>query len=332
MLADFAAKVYRFSRGRPRGGPFGAVVTWLAVAPFAVWLLLRAVEADRYSPFAQFGSFTPYVAPVAVVPVVIALGTGRRRAAAVALVVVAGFGVALLPRALPGPNPAVPADAPTLRVLSVNTLAGSADAGQIVDLARSERADVLCVQELTPQGVEALDTAGLAGVLPYAVTRPFLGAAGTGVYSRLPLTDAGQVSEKTTFAQVKTRVSVGGRTVEVIAAHPAPPIPGRVPRWRADFAELPGASADGPLRVMAGDFNASLDHAVFRHLVDAGYADAASAAGQGLYPTWPADGRTLVQIDHVLADERIAVRAVRIHTVAGTDHRAVFAELAVPRE
>ena len=32
-------------------------------------------------------------------------------------------------------------------------------------------------------------------------------------------------------------------------------------------------------------------------------------------------------IDHVLADERLGVRAVSIHTIPGTDHRAVLAEL-----
>ena len=36
-------------------------------------------------------------------------------------------------------------------------------------------------------------------------------------------------------------------------------------------------------------------------------------------------------IDHVLAPERVAVGEVSVHTVAGSDHRAVFAELFLPR-
>ena len=35
-------------------------------------------------------------------------------------------------------------------------------------------------------------------------------------------------------------------------------------------------------------------------------------------------------IDHVLADERIAPLALTVHTLPGTDHRALVAELALP--
>ena len=49
----------------------------------------------------------------------------------------------------------------------------------------------------------------------------------------------------------------------------------------------------------------------------------ASSAGRRIPPA--------VTIDHVLADARIGVRAVSVHTIPGTDHRAVFAELVLPR-
>ena len=41
-------------------------------------------------------------------------------------------------------------------------------------------------------------------------------------------------------------------------------------------------------QILAGDFNATLDHAEFRALLDRGYVDAADAVGDGLTPTWPA--------------------------------------------
>jgi endonuclease/exonuclease/phosphatase family metal-dependent hydrolase len=37
-----------------------------------------------------------------------------------------------------------------------------------------------------------------------------------------------------------------------------------------------------------------------------------------------------VVIDHVLVDRRIGVRGVSVHAVAGSDHRAVVAELSLP--
>jgi endonuclease/exonuclease/phosphatase (EEP) superfamily protein YafD len=96
---------------------------------------------------------------------------------------------------------------------------------------------------------------------------------------------------------------------------------------------LPAAAPDGPLRILAGDFNATLDHADLRRVLAGGYEDAASVVGAGLHATWP-EGRLVpptVAIDHVLADERAGVRAVSVHTLPGTDHRAVFAELVLPR-
>jgi endonuclease/exonuclease/phosphatase (EEP) superfamily protein YafD len=84
---------------------------------------------------------------------------------------------------------------------------------------------------------------------------------------------------------------------------------------------------------MAGDFNATLDHELMRRVIDTGYEDAAAVVGAGLHTTWPA-GRSFppaVAIDHVLADKRVGVRAVSVHPVPGTDHRALFAELVLPR-
>ena len=44
--------------------------------------------------------------------------------------------------------------------------------------------------------------------------------------------------------------------------------------------------------ILAGDFNATADHAQFRQLLKLGYRDAATEAGRGLIPTWgPRIGR-----------------------------------------
>ena len=86
-------------------------------------------------------------------------------------------------------------------------------------------------------------------------------------------------------------------------------------------------------RILAGDFNATLDHAQFRRLLRRGYADAASQAGHGLSLTWgpqPDRRLTLLAIDHVLIDRRCAVVTTSAHWLAGSDHRALYAELRLP--
>jgi endonuclease/exonuclease/phosphatase (EEP) superfamily protein YafD len=88
------------------------------------------------------------------------------------------------------------------------------------------------------------------------------------------------------------------------------------------------------MRILAGDFNATLDHHELRRLIGRGYHDAGEQAGTGLRMTFPTDASPLpelVAIDHVLADRRIRVVSVRTVPIEGSDHRGVLADLVLPR-
>ena len=115
--------------------------------------------------------------------------------------------------------------------------------------------------------------------------------------------------------------------------HTHPPVhsPRQVRRWEEDLTLLP-APADGVLRVLAGDFNATWDHAAFGRLLRRGWVDAARATGQAWRATWqPVHApQPRLTLDHVLVDPRIGVRALRVVRVPGSDHRALVAELLVP--
>jgi endonuclease/exonuclease/phosphatase (EEP) superfamily protein YafD len=82
--------------------------------------------------------------------------------------------------------------------------------------------------------------------------------------------------------------------------------------------------------VLLGDFNATLDHAPMRALLAAGLVDAHAELGRGWAPTWPVNGRLppLIQLDHILHGRGLAAVSAGEHTIAGTDHRVVYAELA----
>jgi endonuclease/exonuclease/phosphatase (EEP) superfamily protein YafD len=85
--------------------------------------------------------------------------------------------------------------------------------------------------------------------------------------------------------------------------------------------------------VLAGDFNATLDHAQLRRFLRLGYVDAASQVGRGLVPTWgpePNGRPAMLAVDHVLVDRRCAVLTTSAHRVPGSDHRALYAELRLP--
>ena len=188
------------------------------------------------------------------------------------------------------------------------------------------------MQELTPKFARALGGAGLLRRLPHAILSIRAGASGAGLYSSLPLGKISQPPQQTSaFRMPRAWLRLrDGERLRVVCVHPLPPTV-NVGRWRSALESLPAAGG-GPPWILAGDFNATLDHAELRAVLDRGYADGGDATGNGLEPTWPA-GRTLpplITIDHILADRRLGFLDFGVEDVPGSDHRAVFAAIAVP--
>ncbi|MET7421637.1 endonuclease/exonuclease/phosphatase family protein [Dactylosporangium sp. NPDC005555] len=319
----------------PRRRRWLTVLVWLLVAPFAVWAATRVFGLESGFPTVQLIAFTPYVAVISLVPLAIALLTKRIWPAVAATVVVVAFAACILPRWISDSDAGV-REGPTLRVMSVNMLIGQADPGRIVSLVRSGAVDLLTLQEYTEEARTALRTAGLDQLLPNAVSYPRPGVTGSAVYSRFPLTDRGYRRFISDFGQAQAGVRVpGAAELHVESVHSCAPSDGtRDACWVADLAAQPAATPSGPVNLLIGDFNATLDHDAMRGVLAKGYHDAADVAGAGLDTSWPYDERWYipgVTIDHVLTDKRVGVRKVVIHRIAGTDHKAVFAELVLPK-
>ncbi|MEV4297478.1 endonuclease/exonuclease/phosphatase family protein [Microbispora rosea] len=330
--------------GRP--GVWRSLIAWPAVAPFALWALLRLVPGDVHFRWVQLVAFTPYVALASVVAPLVALLVRRPVALVAGLAVTVTLAACVLPRALSDASPRGPAgpgvraagDAgQALRILSANLLYGSVPPAALVDLVRRLRPDVLTLQELTPQASAGLRAAGLATLLPYADDRAQEGSGGSGLFTRFPL----RPEELTVVNDRRQAAGVievpGAGPVAVVSVHPcAPRYAYRFRCWSKSLASLPGPG--GRVQILSGDFNATLDHARVRRLLDAGYRDAADATGNGLTGTWPyrrsSDFGGLpvppVTLDHILVDPRVAVRAFDVHRLPVTDHRAIFAELVLP--
>ncbi|WP_211370479.1 endonuclease/exonuclease/phosphatase family protein [Nonomuraea turkmeniaca] len=306
-------------------------LSWIAVVPCALWAAVRLSGFEPDWPWVPVVAFTPYATVATVVAGLLACALRQRAPGTVALVAVLALVPAVLPRALTDGNP--DAKGPGLRVLAANLLVGQADTEELMRLVDRLRPDVLALQEFTPAAMERLDEAGVRKVLPHAVTHPRLGVGGSAVYARYPL-EAGKLIMKGAFGQATAWLKhPGGARIEVVSVHPcAPKRYGRQPCWQAGLEALPrGGDA---LRVLAGDFNATLDHLPMRDLLAAGYRDAADVMGKGFVATWPQNGSLVqspgVTIDHVLADSRMAVRAFEVLSLRRTDHRPVFAELRLP--
>ncbi|MFC5830010.1 endonuclease/exonuclease/phosphatase family protein [Nonomuraea insulae] len=304
-------------------------LTWAAVTPFAAWALARVAGLERGSLPTQIMTATPYAAAGSLVPLLIA-AVGRKRAAtAVALLATTALGFSVLPRAL---GTADAATGRPLRVMTINMLFGKADVATIMKLVRDFDPDVLSTQELTPGAVSDMDAAGLKEIMPHRVLQAEWNAGGSGLYSKHPVEPLWDLMPPVGHHMPAALISVpGGKAIEFIDAHPFPPLGPQVTDWNVAMDAFPSAAADR-VRIIAGDFNASLDHAALRGLLSRGYKDAADQVGAGLIPTWPANKRVppLITIDHVLVDQRVGVQEVTVHDVPGTDHRAVLATLTVP--
>jgi endonuclease/exonuclease/phosphatase (EEP) superfamily protein YafD len=309
-------------------------VEWAVAGVLAGWAAARLAGADRLR-FAEAWavptlSFTPQVTAGAWASALLLRGAGPAAVSAVAGAVLTG---AVGPRAAPHRQP--PAAGPVLRVLTANLLVGKAEAEAVVKLVCRKHADVLFVQELNDEAEARLQRAGLGDLLPHRVTQPRAHGTRGSIYARHPLSD-GPLAAPRSAARCTARLDLpSGQFVQLVCIHAAPPRPPWSPdataRWRSQLAALP-APGDSP-RILAGDFNATLDHAQFRRLLRLGYVDAASQVGNGLSLTWgprPDRRPTLLAIDHVLIDRRCAVVTTSAHWLTRSDHRALYAELRLP--
>jgi endonuclease/exonuclease/phosphatase (EEP) superfamily protein YafD len=302
------------------------------VLPWAAWAVARLLGLERGYPLVPRMAFAPYAAAVAVAAALAALVLRRPLPALVAVAAAAALAAMLVARVRADAAPDGAGAGGRLRVLTVNAHVGLLPPEHLVALVRRERPDVLSVQELTPELDRALAAAGLGELLPSRVAFPRPRGGGMGLYARSEVTPLPRPPTHNPTPAVRL-TAAGGAPVDVYAIHASAPFTsGRVGRWREDLRALPPAAQDGPPRVLAGDFNATLDHAELRRVLDTGYEDAAEEAGVGLHTTWRGWSTLLppVTIDHVLADARCGVAQLGIFPLPLSDHKAVLAELILP--
>lgn len=303
---------------------------WAAAIPIALWALVRAFGLESGGRLTSLMWFTPYAAIAALLVTGVAVALRNWAAAVVAGVATSFLAVAVLPRAIDTETES-PAGHETLTVLSANVERGGADPSALVALVDRYHPDLLSVEELTPSFARKLRRDGIDRQLPHSMLMARPKGHGGGLYARFPLT---ALPHQTHFLFRMPRATIAlpdGRRLRVVAVHPQPPSMS-VDRWEKGLESLP-APGHGIPWVLAGDFNATLDQAEFRDVVDGGYRDAGAATGKGLEPTWPSRQVFpwgLMAIDHVLADRRLGVAEYGVDGLPGSDHRAIHAQLVLP--
>jgi endonuclease/exonuclease/phosphatase (EEP) superfamily protein YafD len=217
-----------------------------------------------------------------------------------------------------------------LNVLQANLKLGSADPAALARLVAADDVDLMATEELTASEEQRLLDAGLGDLLPYRYTSPAPAAAGLGIWSRFPLRHKTALAGFK-FGVLRAEVMTPGRAITFVAVHLRPPYPYPVHDWLSETARLRRIlpSVPGPTLV-AGDFNATVDHVQFRRLLSHGFADATRQSGAGYLATYPANRwyGPLLAIDHVLTRSAVAT-STRSVSVPGSDHRGLLVALKV---
>ena len=119
--------------------------------------------------------------------------------------------------------------------------------------------------------------------------------------------------------------------LRLVAFHAHPPLPGDVGQWKQDLEAVGRWCAAGRKTVIAGDFNATIDHAALRDALGSTCRSVAPSVGDGLQGTWPSDRPAVLrtQIDHVVVSDGLTPTSFTSYDIRGSDHRAVVATLAL---
>jgi endonuclease/exonuclease/phosphatase (EEP) superfamily protein YafD len=314
--------------GRASGRRAGAWFAGLMLAGVSVVLGCRVADSDGVTPVPQLMAFLPWLLAPTALALLLALRARWRTGLVWGVAVLGGLAWFIEPYGRTD-EPSGPPLA-ELRVLTSNVQFGrGTDA--LVEAVRRHDPDIVFVQECERTCSAALRDAFEEDGYPYRQAVEGYGSDGSVILSRRPLTPAATVPG--TMGMPGATTEVEGRKVRLQLAHPMPPLPGQVDTWRRELGRLRAYAAAGTSTptILAGDFNASQDHAAFRRILDTGLHDGARLADKDRTPTWPA--RTApafgAQIDHVLVSEDFAARRARFLGLAGTDHRALLVDLTL---
>ncbi|GGN07624.1 endonuclease/exonuclease/phosphatase family protein [Streptomyces fuscichromogenes] len=332
------ARLGRAVRAGTRSGPWkrGPLLTASALL-LGLLMLLHAWITDLAGLGSLVETFLPWFGLF--VPVLLAGALWRRSAAAAAALVLpvtvwlSLFGGLLGDRSRPGGD---------LTLVSHNVDAGNPDpAGTARDLAASG-ADLLALEELTPQA-EPLYEKGLAKAYRYHAV---LGTVG--LWSRLPLSDTRPVDIETDYGPLaatrpaavklaynralRTTVTTRHGPLAVYVAHLGSVrlLPGggfwTESRDRGAKALAAAVAAEPDERVvLLGDLNGTMDDRVFAGLA-ARLRSAQDVAGDGFGFSWPA-GFPVARIDQILV-RGVRPRSSWVLPATGSDHLPVAARIS----
>jgi endonuclease/exonuclease/phosphatase family metal-dependent hydrolase len=297
------------------------------------WAVLWLVDLEGRSWLVpSAAAFLLYGAAATVLVLLLALVARARAAAIVAAV---GLAVLVVPRVGRATSDAQPvATGPRLTVATANVYIGHADPVALERRAAEAGVDVVAIQENTRRWDAAMLRTRLAQRYPHHLSIPGREgrADGLALLSRWPLEQVAPPAGDTRSLGAVIRVPGASGPVQVRSVHPFPPFDAsNLECWRRCTRALAALQRSAATTILAGDWNATLDHHPMRDLMASGFRDASEERGLGLRPTWSNGSWGRLTIDHVLVSRGVAVQGVTAHDQPESDHDVLIAQLRLPR-
>jgi endonuclease/exonuclease/phosphatase (EEP) superfamily protein YafD len=328
------------------------IVALVCAAAALVLTWPQLLKLERTYPFAQTVAFRGVAvgvcAALCLVLLLIAIIRPVRplalALAAVVGVAAVGGGVVLMNRGM-GTDSLPAKGAKSVRVLTWNTAGAATNAQTIAQTAVAMDADIVTLPETTIETGEqvALAMRGMnhrmwAYHTQYgehgwdASSTTLLISPRLGDYAVVASSVNGSTGTSTVPSVVAMPVNGGGPVV--VAAHAVAPRAEYLTRWQSDLRWLADQCASANV-IMAGDFNATLDHMSGLGVKGATLGkctDAASRTGNGAVGTWPTSMPALLgsPIDHVMtttAWRPSGSVVLRSLDGSGSDHRPLVVQL-----
>lgn len=232
----------------------------------------------------------------------------------------------------------------SVRVLTWNTAGEAVSAETVADAILTQEVDVVTLPETAesvgeriavmlreqgrPMWVHHVQFGDVPNG-PQAWETTILISPELGDYSVIGSSEDGTSNTSSVPSAVVMPVNGSGPTI--VAVHAVAPRVEAMERWQSDLEWIADQCPAGDF-ILAGDFNATIDHMASLGLDggDMGYCrDAASRTGTGVTGTWPESFPELLgaPIDHVMASQNWEPTGSLVLDAAGSDHRALVVQL-----
>lgn len=300
------------------------------------WLLVAALTIERLVQWSNTGSswvavlqtLLPWSIVPAIVWLIVALGAREWWASAALAVAVASLAPLILSwqwtsGSVDGSGRAA------VTVVTANVLYDNTRLAAAYDDIAAQDADIVVLSEITDQNLPDLERHDLFSRYRYRIVGSGRGIV---ILSRLPILADG-TSDWTSRDSHAVTVQTEVGAVRLIGSHPATPMTD-LERWKRELSAIAAdVAAQGRPAIVVGDLNAGWAHPPFRAMLStAKLTDAMAAAGHPWTMTWPTDHAPVppfATLDHVLVTDGIGVVDADDFAVTGSDHRALWARLAL---